>query len=395
MHSVHELTALGQSVWLDYLDHAILASGELEHWIRVDGLRGLTSNPTIFDKAIASSTDYDDFLAAAGDAPDSEVFERLCVRDVTRACDAFRHVWEETDGGDGFVSVEVAPNLAYDTLASIEAARRLWSEIARPNLMVKIPATREGLLAIERCLADGLNVNVTLLFSVQRYEHVAQAYLRALEARKSAGMPIGRVGSVASFFVSRVDTKIDAALDRAGADFERGQAAIRNARLAYEAYRRIFSGSRWRRLADAGARPQRVLWASTSTKNPAYGDLHYVEALVGPGTVDTMPKETLRSFIERGRPEVRIAADLDHARRLVSDLARAGIDYAGVMQELEDEGVRKFTASYDQAVARIGAKRRALAREPDFAPEAGPKRTEFGDRASALAATRRELKQIP
>jgi transaldolase len=372
MHPVQKLTTLGQSVWLDFLDHELIASGELDRLIHVDGLRGLTSNPTIFAKAVASSNAYDDLLAAAppGES-DASVFERLCVRDVTAACDAFRPVHVATGGADGFVSIEVAPNLAYDTLGSIDAARRLWSEVARPNVMIKIPGTREGLLAIERCLADGLNVNVTLLFSVERYERVADAFFRALEARKSAGLPIDHVASVASFFVSRVDGKIDPALDRAGADYERGQAAIRNARVAYAEYQRLFAEPRWHRLAAAGARPQRVVWASTSTKNPAYGDLHYIEALVAPGTVDTMTRASLAALIDHGQPEARIADDLDRARSMVGDLARAGVRWRDVAQELEDEGVRKFADSYAQAVAGIGERRRALRQQREAAHHSG------------------------
>ena len=396
MHKVHQLTALGQSVWLDFLNHAMLASGELDRLVHDDGVRGQTSNPTIFAKAIAGTNDYDELLAAAGlDEPDPVVLERLMTRDIALACDAFRSCYETTGGRDGFVSVEVPPAVAYDTLGSIDAARRLWSEVARPNVMVKIPGTREGLLAIERCLADGLNINITLLFSVERYEQVANAYLRALEARKSAGKPIDRVASVASFFVSRVDTKIDAALDRAGSKLERGRAGIDNARVAYEAYGRIFSGARWRELAEAGARPQRLLWASTSTKNPSYGDLHYVDALVAPDTIDTMPMETLRAFIDHGEPEVRIGRDLDRAHRLASDLAASGIDLAKVMQELEDEGVKKFGDSFAEALAKINEKRRQLRRDPDIAPENAPKKTEFGDREATRAITHADLRRIP
>jgi len=391
MHPVQKLATLGQSVWLDFLDHQLVASGELDRLIHSEGIRGLTSNPTIFAKAITSSEDYDELIdAATPNESDASVFERLCVRDVVLACDAFRPVYEATGGADGFVSVEVPPSAAHDALGTIDAARRLWSEVARPNVMVKIPGTREGLLAIERCVSDGINVNVTLLFSVDRYEHVARAYIRALERRAAAGLSLDRVASVASFFVSRVDGKIDAV----ARGYDPGQAAIRNARRAYEAYGRIFSNGTWSRLAASGARPQRVLWASTSTKNPAYGDLHYVEALVAPNTVDTMPRATLDALLDHGDPEVRIADDLERARSLVADLERCGVDYAHVMEELEDEGVRKFAASYDEALARI-AEKRGAPREPDIAPEAGPKRTEFGDRASARAATHRELKQIP
>ncbi|HEY1957326.1 MAG TPA: transaldolase [Polyangiaceae bacterium] len=397
MHPIRTLATLGQSVWLDFLNRAMLRSGELERLIRDDAIAGMTSNPTIFEESIAKGTDYDDLIGGAGvEELDAMVLERIMVRDIRDACDAFRAAWEASGGRDGLVSVEVAPGLAYDTLGSIDAARRLWAEIARPNLMVKIPATREGLLAIERCLTDGININITLLFSLERYEQVAAAYVRALETRRCGGLPIDRLVSVASFFVSRVDTKIDPMLDQSKASYERGMAGIRNAQLAYESYRRLVESPRWRALEAEGARPQRLLWASTSTKNKAYSDLHYVDALVAPDTIDTVPKATLRALLDHGKPEVRIDRDIERARSLVADLAAAGVDYARVMQELENEGVRKFEKSYDEAITRIGDKRRQLEeQQPGIGGENPPKRTEFGDRESARAMTHRELKQIP
>lgn len=368
MHPIRRLGELGQSVWLDFLDHDLLASGELQRLIEQDRLRGQTSNPTIFQKAIASGTAYDDFVRGApvGES-DASVFERIQVREVSAACDAFRRVYEESRGADGFVSIEVQPRLAHDTAGSIEEARRLWSRVGRPNLMVKIPGTREGLPAIQQCLAEGININITLLFSVDRYKEVAEAYARALEARTAEGQSIDRLASVASFFVSRVDTKVDKALDKlTGAMLEcgraeRGQAAIANAKLAYDAYGRIFAGERWSRLAMRGARPQRVLWASTSTKDPAYPDLYYAEALIGPATVDTVTMETFRAYLDHGQPEVRLPLGVEEAGKHIGALATLGLDFTRMTQELEDDGVSAFAASFDQAVATIANKRRAFA----------------------------------
>jgi transaldolase len=386
MHTIQRLGELGQSVWLDFLDHELLVSRELDRLIAEDGLRGLTSNPTIFQKAIAATHDYDELVRAASASESSAaVFERLAVAEVGRACDALRGTYEATCGADGFASIEVSPHAAGSTLESIAEARRLWSSVGRPNVMVKIPGTRAGLGAIERCLAEGINVNVTLLFSVERYREVAHAYLRALEAGVAAGKPIERLASVASFFVSRVDTKVDKALDalvapaaraplatratratpearpeaeRSRAAGLRGRCAIANARLAFVESERILTSERWRRLAAEGARPQRLLWASTSPKDPAYPDLYYAEALICAGSVDTMTKDTLRAYVDHGRPEPRLersdADELDPAPAL----AALGLDFAAMMQELEDEGVRSFAASYDQAVAAIASKRR-------------------------------------
>jgi len=387
------LRKLGQSAWLDFVNHELVVSGELRRMIDEDGITGLTSNPTIFQKSIAGSADYDDVIeAATPDHDEAAIFERICVRDIQLACDAFRAVWDETNGADGFASIEVSPGAAHDTGRSIEEARRLWTDVARPNVMVKIPGTREGVRAIEQSLAGGINVNVTLLFSVARYEEIANAYVQALEARKAAGLPL-TVASVASFFVSRVDTKLDPKLP----EELRGRAAIANAKLAFEAFERIFSGPRWEALERNGARPQRLLWASTSTKNPAYPDVYYAEALVGPHSVDTMTKETLRAYLDHGNPEPRIALDREGARALALRIESLGIDFGNATTELEDEGVRSFSKSYDDALATLAHKRGALAAEtPDIGDENGPKETEFGDRARSRAATGQgSLKQIP
>ena len=367
MDPIHALRGLGQSVWLDFIDHRMLASGKLEKMIEQDGLSGLTSNPTIFEKSIAGSTSYDDVIRSAPPSEtDASIFERIQVRDIRLACDLFRPLHEKSGGADGFVSIEVPPSLARDTRGSIEQARKLWDKVNRRNVMVKIPGTREGLEAIETCLADGININITLLFSVERYVEVAQAYLRAQETRAHRGEPIDRVASVASFFVSRVDTKVDKALDAlVGPALERGKAlrgqiAVANAKIANAECERIVQGDRFRRLESSGAKRQRLLWASTSTKDPAYPDTYYAEALIGPHTVDTMTLETFRAYQDHGKPEVRLTKN-GRAKEMVAALAGLGIDFTRVTDELENEGIRLFSDSFDKALASIADKRRALA----------------------------------
>ncbi|HVW27985.1 MAG TPA: transaldolase [Polyangiaceae bacterium] len=363
MTPVQQLRDFGQSVWLDYLDHALIAEGELDSMIDRDGITGATSNPTIFQRALASSRDYDALIGNA--APlfsDAAVFEEIEMREVTMACDLFRRVYDATEGADGFVSIEVSPLLAHDAAASIEEARRLWTFISRPNVMIKLPGTREGLTAIEQCLFEGINVNVTLLFSVERYRQVIDAYLRALERRVVDGKAIDRVASVASFFVSRVDTKVDRAIDAISEghgwkDVPRGRAAIANAELAYREYTQSLATERWRRLAARGARPQRVLWASTSTKNPAYPPLYYAEALVGPGTIDTMTRETLRTYLSQGHPRIHLGKSIEEARVQSNQLAALGVDFAQVTRELEEEGIEAFSKSYAQALSTVAKKR--------------------------------------
>jgi transaldolase len=379
MHPIARLHELGQSVWLDYLDHGFIVSGELDRLIRDEGLAGATSNPTIFQKSIAASSDYDTLITSgaqsSASSSEARLFEDIEIQTVALACDSFRRVYDDTHGADGFVSIEVSPRIAADTAASIDEARRLWSRVNRPNLMVKIPGTKAGVPAIEACLAEGININVTLLFSVERYVEVAEAFLRALEQRAAKDEPIDRLASVASFFVSRVDTKVDKLIDRlvAGDGFdgervlaERGQAAISNAKLAYEAYRHLFASSsaRWSVLASRGARPQRVLWASTSTKDPTYPELYYADALIGPGTIDTMTLETFRAFVAHGSPKARLGQAVSAAREHMRTLAAVGVDFGKVTAELEDEGVRAFAASFDKALASIAQKKRAIAPPP-------------------------------
>lgn len=372
-NALKRLRELGQSVWYDYIRRDLYTSGELERLIREDGLSGMTSNPTIFQKAIAETELYDEDVRRAGAAGKEpiEIFDELTVEDVRSAADVFRPVFDASGGGDGFVSIEVGPHLAFDTESSIREARRLWEKCARPNVMVKIPGTAAGVPAIRRCLAEGVNINITLLFSVERHREVMEAYLSALEERAAAGRPIDGIRSVASFFVSRVDTNVDKKLDRIAKEGEtegrraaakelRGKAAIANARLAYVAFREVFGSERFAALERKGARLQRPLWASTSTKDPAYPDLYYVEALVAPDTVDTMPPETFAAYRDHGDPKVRISDDLDGAGGVFRRLAGLGIEEAEVSRELEEEGVKKFSDSYDSLVKTLDEKEKAM-----------------------------------
>jgi transaldolase len=366
MNPLVQLTRLGQSVWLDFITRDLLRSGELSRLIVEDGLRGMTTNPTIFEKAIAGSTLYDGDirrLAASGANP-GKVVESLAVADVRTACDAFRPLYETTEGRDGFVSIEVSPELAYDTEGTVVDARRLWEAVDRPNLMVKIPGTREGLPAIERCLTEGISVNVTLLFGLERYTEVREAYLAALEARVQRGQPVNRLASVASFFVSRVDTRLDKELPKKGDAGKAlvSQIAIANAQVAYADFTKTFCGDRWEALAKHGARVQRPLWASTSTKDPALSNVYYVEALIAPDTVNTLPPETLAAYRERGEPKVRIPQALPAARERLAKLAAVGVNLKDESAALEREGVEKFSASWTQLLKVVESKAVALSR---------------------------------
>ena len=357
------LLALGQSVWLDYLRRDMIQSGDLAARV-ADGLRGMTSNPSIFESAIAGSKDYDPALARPDirSKSDADAFEAIAVDDVRMAADVFRTVYDSTEGADGFVSIEVRPSLARDTHGSLAEARRLWREVGRPNVMIKIPGTREGWPAIEQALEEGININITLLFSVEHYKAVADAYLNAMEARIAAKKPVDRVASVASFFVSRVDTEVDKRLEQLGgaATSLLGQAAIANAKLAYELFGELFSGPRWMKIRDAGARVQRPLWASTSTKNPRYGDVRYLEGLIGPETINTVPPETLHLFEEHGVVRRTLSPRADDARDTMRQVAEAGIDFDDVTQTLEDEGIEKFEVSYRKLLGVIAGKRQTL-----------------------------------
>ena len=368
-----ELQQHGQSVWLDYIRRKSLLSGDVKKLIENDGLRGMTANPAIFQAAIAAGDDYDETIermVRAGAEP-NDVYEALAVEDIQTACDQFRPVYDATDGADGLVSLEVAPALAYDTNGTIEEARRLWKWVDRPNLMIKVPGLEPGVPAIETLLAEGINVNVTLLFAIEAYEAVAWAYIRALETRVAEGKPVDRIASVASFFVSRVDVLIDPILDKkAAAETDsakkatiqglRGKAAIANARLAYQSFKRIFGDARFAALAAKGASVQRPLWASTSVKDKAYSDLLYAEALIGRDTVDTMPRDTLEAFRDHGTVADTIEQDIAGARAALAGLPGVGIDLKQVTDQLEKEGVEKFQQSFDALIKGIIDKRAAM-----------------------------------
>jgi transaldolase len=360
---LHQLSELGQSVWIDYLSRRLVKEGELERLMREDAVVGVTSNPTIFQKAISEGGAYDEQMREVLTEEDDakEVFLRLAVKDVQDACDLLRSVWDEGQGQDGYVSIEVDPNFAFDTDATIAEAQRLHELVDRPNCFVKIPGTKDGLPAIEEMIARGRNINVTLIFSLQRYAEVVEAYLRGLERLVESGGDPSKVASVASFFVSRVDTEADRRLDEVGApDDLKGKLAVANAKLAYERYEELFSGSRWEPLAEKGATKQRCLWASTSTKNPAYRDVLYVEELIGPETVNTMPEETIKAFQDHGEVALTLERDLDEAKRVFERIAEVGVDYDDVVVTLEQEGVQKFSDSFAELLDGVRAKRGEL-----------------------------------
>jgi transaldolase len=367
-----ELAKYGQSVWHDYIRRKEILSGGLKKRIDEDGLLGVTSNPSIFEKAIAGSDDYDEsirgYVAKGLEAP--KIFEKLAIKDIQKATDEFRGVFEQTGGRDGYVSLEVSPLLAHDTKGSLEEARHLFAAVNRPNLMIKIPGTREGLPAIEQALTEGININITLLFGIERYAEVANTYLKALERRVADGKPVARVASVASVFVSRIDTLVDkqleAKLAATNTPEERkkleslvGRVAVANTKLIYQKYKEIFLTPRFESLAKKGARVQRPLWGSTSTKNPQYSDILYVQDLIGRDTVNTMPTQTIDAYLDHGKPEAdTIEQDLDKARKIISSLADVGIDLGAVTQELEDKGVEAFANDYKKLLASIEEKKR-------------------------------------
>jgi transaldolase len=356
---LHQLSALGQSVWIDFLSRDMLRSGGLARLHEEAAVVGVTSNPTIFQKAISAGDAYDEQLRREleEESDAKELFLRLAVRDVQDACGVLRPAWDEGGGLDGYVSLEVDPNLAYDTEATIEEAARLHEWVDRPNLFVKIPATEPGLPAIEEMISRGRSINVTLIFSLDRYVQVADAYLRGLERLVEAGGDPTRVASVASFFVSRVDTEADRRLEEVSAPSDlAGKLAVANAKLAYERYKEIFSGARWDALAERGATPQRCLWASTSTKNPAYRDVLYVEELIGPKTVNTMPEETISAFQDHGNVALTLEEGIDEAREVFERIADAGVAYDDVTATLEREGVEKFADSFAELLEGIRAK---------------------------------------
>jgi transaldolase len=360
---LHRLSALGQSVWIDYLSRDLLHSGGLAQKMEEDAVTGVTSNPTIFQKAISEGSAYDDqmrdLLEHEEDA--KEIFIALAGRDIGEACDLMRKVWDDGKGLRGYVSMEVDPTLAADTDATIAEARRFHALIDKPNLYVKIPATKEGLPAIEEMIAEGKSINVTLIFSIERHREVMEAYIRGIERFVEAGGDASGVASVASYFVSRVDTEADKRLEAIGGhDGLKGKLAVANAKLAYQSWKEIFSGERWAALEAKGASKQWCLWASTSTKNPAYRDVLYVEDLIGPDTVNTMPEETIEAFQDHGEVAVTIEEGIDEAKQVFDDFASAGIDYDDVTRVLEEEGVQKFSDSFAELLGGIRTKRGEL-----------------------------------
>ncbi|MGA2319913.1 MAG: transaldolase [Solirubrobacteraceae bacterium] len=361
---LQRLSALGQSVWVDFLSRESIRGGHLQSLLDDDSVVGATSNPTIFQKAMTAGDAYDEQLhELAGAREDLRgTFWALAEQDIKGACDLFRALWDGGSGRDGYVSLEVDPGLAYDTLATYREAIRLHELIDRPNLMVKIPATRPGLAAVEDVITKGRSVNVTLIFSLGRYAEVAESYVRGLERLVAEGGDPRKVASVASFFVSRIDTEADRRLDElGGVEHLKGRLAIANAKLAYQHYRQVFQGVRWEYLASKGATPQRVLWASTSVKNSDYPDTLYVDELIGPDTVNTMPEETIEAYQDHGRPEPRLERDVAQARALLGELERAGVDYEDLTDTLEREGVEKFADSFDQLLRALRAKQESLA----------------------------------
>jgi len=372
MNTTLQLLEQGQSVWYDNIQRGLLKNGELAGMVERGEIRGVTSNPTIFMNAITKSKDYDDSLLPLIGAglSDEEIFFNLAIEDIRAAADLFAPLYRASDGGDGYVSLEVSPFLANETESTLRQAKDLWQRVDRPNLMIKIPATRAGLPAITAAIAAGINVNVTLIFSLERYREVMEAYLAGLEKRVEGDLPIDRIASVASFFVSRVDTNIDPRLqqivDQGGADAPKakallGKAAIANAKLAYEAFRQVFTSERFLKLKAKGARVQRPLWASTSTKNPAYRDVMYVEELIGPDTVNTMPPQTVIAFLDHGQVRPSLQEDVEGARQVLADLESLGISMDEVTATLEKEGVQSFSDAFGVLLQAIAARRQTAA----------------------------------
>jgi transaldolase len=367
-NNIKKLAELGQSVWQDDISRQMIASGDLQKAIDEIGIRGVTSNPTIFQKAIASGDIYDaDIKALLAEGKDpAAVFQTVAVKDIQDACDIFRPIYDETGGEDGFVSLEVLPSLARDTEATLENARVLWQAVDRPNLMIKVPGTAEGEPAVETLLTEGININITLLFSLANYEAVARAYINALKARHENGLPVEHVASVASFFVSRVDTLADKLIDEKIAAGEgdvellkslKGKVAVANAVLAYEKFEELFRSDEFKDLADAGAKVQRPLWASTGTKNSEYSDVLYVDTLIGPHTVNTAPPKTIDAFIDHGTVERTVDKDYAAAHKVLDDLKSCGIDIDAITSQLEDEGIASFMTSYDDLLEVVESKR--------------------------------------
>jgi transaldolase len=372
-NSLKRLNAAGQAIWLDYIDRPMLRNGDLERRIRDDALTGMTSNPTIFEKALAEGNAYDDQIrSAAGDFTAMELFELIATTDVRDACDAFRATYDRTNGADGFVSIEVSPSAANDARASISEATRLWATVDRPNLMVKIPGTVEGAIAVRQLIANGININITLLFAIEAYKRVIDAYVAGLQDRVQAGKQISTIHSVASFFVSRVDTEVDKRLDASIAKSPanqqtlkalEGKAAIANAKLAYKLFQSEIESPRWKALASSGATVQRPLWASTSTKNPSYRDVMYVEQLIGPDTVNTMPPQTVEAFRDHGVVARTVDVGVDEAQRTIDALEQNGVSMRDVTGKLLTDGLASFQKSFETLLAGLEKKTKALGKE--------------------------------
>jgi transaldolase len=371
-NSLLKLESFGQSIWLDFISRGMLDSGELLRLINEDGVSGVTSNPSIFEKAIAESNDYDDAILSLGSEGKTaaEIYEELVVEDIRHTADLFRPLYDRMEGRDGFVSLEVSPHLARDSAGTLREARHLWMRVDRPNLLIKVPGTQEGLTVIRQLISEGINVNVTLLFGLPRYQAVAEAYLAGLEERAAAGLPLEHISSVASFFLSRIDMLVDHLLDeklKEGGRRENNafllhkKVAIASARAAYQLYKEIHTSERFRTLAAGGARSQRVLWASTSTKNPAESDVKYVEALIGPETINTIPLETLNAYRDHGNPALRLEDDLDGVELVLKHLAKTGIDLDAVTSQLEIEGIEKFVKPFDNLIQALERKKNETA----------------------------------
>ena len=355
MNPLNQILKHGQSIWLDLLDRDIMDSGKLQTLTDNDDLRGLTSNPSIFEKAISGSADYDDDIAklAKKGGDDAAIFFDLAIDDIQRAADIFKPVYEKTKGKDGFVSLEVSPRLARDTEGTIAQARDLWKRVNRKNVMIKIPGTKEGLPAIRQCLSEGININVTLLFGLPRYREVTEAFMSGLEDRLEADKPIDGVASVASFFLSRIDVMVNPLLEKKGADTLKGKIAIASAKKAYQIYLEMIAGDRFKKLETRGARPQRVLWASTSTKDPSYSDVLYVETLIGKDTINTLPMETIDAFRDHGKATDSLTEGIEQSNSALEELNEKGIDIDQVTKKLEEEGIEKFSSAYDKLLESI------------------------------------------
>ncbi len=363
MTKLNEVANIGQSIWLDYISRSLIKSGELNDWVN-KGLRGVTSNPSIFEKAINGSSDYDDDikkLVSKGKSVD-EIYEALVMDDIANAADILRTVYDSTDGLDGYVSLEVNPKLAYDTKGTVSEAKRLFSALNRPNVFIKVPATKEGVPAIEELISQGVNINVTLIFSISHYEAIAEAYLTGLEKRLKTGKDISRVASVASFFVSRLDSYVDPLLKQANRNDLLGKTAIAYAKMVYKRFKEIFCGKRWEELSKNGAKLQRPLWGSTSTKNPEYPDTIYIDNLIGPNTVNTVPTNTLNAFIDHGVVSSTLESEIDKAKTVLDEVGKIGIDLNDVTEKLQVKGVELFAESFDMLMDSISKKRQAFSR---------------------------------